>query len=309
MTTLSPLILSQSLVDGDVTDDHNGKSIELLFLGCEDNPPYGPTEHTANLFLDLICRGIKACSSNTTNVVLKVFAVSKGNFPNDKDFENCNGVILPGSFNSAYDEEPWIVKLKQLIQKELVANQRPTMGVCFGHQLYAHSFEEGLAIKCPAGCQAGRKKLELTKEGLKWLTNNNKTHNTEGLDLYYTHGDMVSRLPPQGFSLGGNNKVPIQAAIYFAKSPTGGGDDYDPTNNKSNKPIAITFQAHPEFAASEELGLVQTFGNIIQKMEERNDITAKDRLIAEEDAKRQFKKVESNSIQTMVAVGKAFGWF
>lgn len=293
-TSSSPLILKQSLVGGNVV---KGKSIEILFLGCELKAPYGPNEKTATLFLHLFCRALAACSSKTTEVILKVFEVSKGNFPTEQDFDNCDGAILPGSFNSAYDKEPWILKLIQVIQNELFQKQLPTLGVCFGHQIYAHSFEDGMAIKCPDGCQAGRKKCKLTKEGEQWLTN------PQGLDLYYTHGDMVAKLPRQAVSLGGNSSVPIQAALYFAHPPNDIGED------ENNKPIAVTFQAHPEFASSKELGLEQTFDRIIQTMEERNDISPEERQFAKEDAKSQFENVESHSIKAMVAVGKAFGWF
>ena len=291
----TPAILNQSV--GDQNETGEEESLELLFLGCESKPPYGPYLHTATLFLKLVCQAIQeSLPDKNVNVAIKVFSLSQGNFPGSQDFENCDGVILPGSFNSAYDTDDWIIQLKQVIQQELVAKQRPTLGVCFGHQLYSHSFEEtGGACKCPAGPQAGRKSCKLTKAGLKFLKNDNSSGN---LDLYYTHGDMVEKLPPQGMSLGGNDKVPIQAAIYFA-------DD----TNKSETPIAVTFQAHPEYASSKELGVDQTLGNIMKAMEERGDITPSDRELAQADANTQFDMVESDSIQVMVAAGKALGWF
>jgi GMP synthase-like glutamine amidotransferase len=285
----TPTILQRTI------GDQIGKSIELLFLGCEENAPYGPYHHTATLFLNLICRALESCATKTNRVTLKVYSVSQGNFPASQDFETCDGVILPGSFSSAYNSDSWILQLKEVIQNELVANRRKTMGVCFGHQLYSHSFEQGEAVKCRAGPQAGRKTSKLTEAGLKWLS---KT--TDNLDLFYTHGDMVDRLPPQGLSLGGNDKVPIQSAIYFCQEPKEDGN---------NEPIAITFQAHPEYASSRELGLEQTLVDIMEAMEKRGDLTTEDRQTAEEDAAKQFENVESDSIQVMIAVGKTFGWF
>ena len=35
-------------------------------LGCEDHPPYGPTESTAALFLEVICQAILLSSSLST---------------------------------------------------------------------------------------------------------------------------------------------------------------------------------------------------------------------------------------------------
>lgn len=286
----APICLQKTIGDG------GGNSIELLFLGCEDKPPYGPYLHTANLFVDLICRALESCETKTTNVALKVYSVSQGNFPTSKDFETCDGVILPGSFNSAYDNDPWILQLKEVIQTELVANRRKTLGICFGHQLYAHSFEKGEAVKCGAGPQSGRKTSQLTSAGLKWL---NKS--ADNLDLYYTHGDMVERLPPQGIRLGGNSKVPIQAAVYFHQEPI--------DENENNEPIAVTLQAHPEFASSRGVGLEQTLLNIMHVMEKTGGITVDDRKMAEDDAIKNFDSVESASIQVMIATGKALGWF
>eukprot|EP00980_Cylindrotheca_fusiformis_P028285 scaffold22589_cov138-Cylindrotheca_fusiformis.AAC.48 len=288
--SFSPTVMQRSVGDG------IGDAIELLFFGCEENPPYGPYLHTAGLFLDLICRALESCTTKTKSVTLKVFPVSQGKFPTSQDFETCDGVILPGSFSSAYGNDPWILQMKEVIQNELVANQRKTFGICFGHQLYSHSFDQGETVKCRAGHQAGRKTSRLTDSGLKLL---NRT--TEELHLYYTHGDMVDRLPPQGVPLGGNDKVPIQAAVYFSKEPKGNGEN--------DTPIAITFQAHPEYASSRDLGLKKTLFSIIETMEQRGDISTEDSKVAEEDASKEFERVESDSLQVMVAVGKTFGWF
>ncbi|CAJ1922026.1 unnamed protein product [Cylindrotheca closterium] len=287
----SPLILEKFVGNGDTT----GKKLELLFIGCEAKPPYGPHEHTANLFLQLIVRALESCTTTTTKVVIHVYSTSQGNYPSKDALEKCDGVILPGSFNSAYDEDEWVLQLKEWIQTELVAKERKTLGVCFGHQLYAHSYEQGQATKCGAGPQAGRKSITLTEDGKKLLCSEETSK--DSLNLYYTHGDMVQKLPSQASKLGGNEKVPIQSAIYFANA------------SPSKKPIAITFQAHPEFGCDRQLGMEKTLYEIMEVMKSRGDLSEGDWEQAKEDAAAKYEAVESDSIGVMIAVGKTFGWF
>jgi GMP synthase-like glutamine amidotransferase len=284
------------------------RELRLLFLGCEAKPPYGPYKHTATLFMDLIVRALQEIGAPAYKVIIDVYHVSQNQFPPRTVYGDVDGIILPGSFNAAYDSEPWILELAKIIQEELVAKQRPTLGVCFGHQLYAHSFEAGGAIKCPAGPQAGRKVSELTSHGKRWLNTTNSTGTTKdsstddstdensGLELFYSHGDMVEKLPPQGISLGGTKEVPVQAAIYFSA-----------TNDQ--KPIAITFQAHPEYASSKSLGLEGTLGPILKAMHDRQDITDEELERAGGDAIKEFEAVEKQSIQTMITTGRILGWF
>ena len=345
-----PTIVQRRVVVGDDDEDDTVQSSEqdegqlvLIMLGCEAKPPYGPYIHTATLFLDLICLALKKIQENESSsnrivqkVIIKVYETSNNHFPLSKDYKSCHGVILPGSFNSAYEQEPWIMKLKDVIQTELVANQVPTLGVCFGHQLYAHSFHpEGGAIKCPAGHQAGRIISTLTKDGQTYLAGNNKNvyddeNNDRGDDpfqLFYTHGDMVEKLPKSGINLGGTDNVPIQAALYYAPDPDAGASTHHKHDNESQQQeqpkrqrvlsesskkrqiIAVTFQAHPEYGTSKELGLDRTLKQILEAMEERGGLTPDQKQRAMADAEKEFEHVQKKSIQTMIQVGKLLGWF
>ena len=286
------------------------RELRLLFLGCEAQPPYGPYEHTAALFLDLITRALQeidATNYDYYKIVMDVYHVSEHQFPPRSVYGDYNGIILPGSFSAAYDTDPWILELCNVIQEELVPNQRPTLGVCFGHQILAHSFPQGGAIKCPAGPQAGRKAAQLTSHGKQWLFDGStkapsslesdtvdRNEERDALHLFYSHGDMVEKLPPQGRVLGGTKEVPIQTAIYLTEH---------------NKPFAITFQAHPEYASSQSVGLEGTLNPILQAMHERRDISSEEWKRAKADAKKEYTMVEQQSIQTMITAGRLLGWF
>jgi hypothetical protein len=164
----------------------------FILLGCEDHAPYGPTDKTAQLFLDLLCRGLvqsRSSISPTGELIehvtfrICVWRVKAEEYPTEEEWEESDGVLIPGSFSAAYDEEPWIVQLKQVIRTHIMLPQRNTLGVCFGHQIMAHAVEGGLAVKCPSGHQAGPHTLYLTPTGQRLLHRNNT------VDLLYTHGD------------------------------------------------------------------------------------------------------------------------
>ena len=124
--------------------------------------------------------------------------------------------------------------------------------------------------------------------------------NRQELDLYYTHGDMVKRLPTCAVSLGGTDIVPIQAAAYYRSQ--------EEAESNPTRPIAITFQAHPEYA-SPELGLDKTLGSILEAMQERGDISSDEKEVMRQDSIDHYAEVERDSIDVMKTVGILLGWF
>lgn len=329
LTTLTRTVRS-SFNDGSADSNTlvEEKDLLLLFLGCEVLPPYGPYEHTATLFLDLIAAAVAKTLREGYNhqrtVRLRVYGVSssisdQSLYPSDNDLMECDGVILPGSFSSAYDDAhvPWIAKLKDWIQTNLVAQTIPTLGVCFGHQLYAHSFPDGTAVKCPAGPQAGRKTTALTPSGQAFLKIANDDSNdamittttNSSMDLFYTHGDMVDHLPPRGVSLGGNDTVPIQSVLYVS-DPAGVahpekillGKTY--RKDEECRVIAVTFQAHPEFSGLGD----QTLHNTMALMNRNGDLCQEDFLSAKTDAFETTALVRDQSVAATIAAGRLLGW-
>ena len=319
-TVLEQLVLPVSLPssNGEPCEEQSAppsEELSLLFLGCEANPPYGPYIHTATLFLELIRKALEKCSKNPMLVRLTVFPASEGHLPESAD--PYDGVILPGSFNSAYDQDNWVLRLSKFIQEELVAKAKPTMGVCFGHQIYAHSFggngksvDGGVCVKCPAGKQIGPCTFPTTAVG-------QTVFQQSSLSLYYTHGDMVESLPYIGLSLGGNDVVPIQSAMYFASpeqaaaAAAAAASDGDVSSflSSSLSPMAITFQAHPEYATSRELGVDKTLMKIMDHMMDLGLVTTEHRDVARKKAYEEYDRIEQQSSQVMITVGRLLGWF
>lgn len=284
---------------GSLRNGEKPRRLRLAMLGCEDKPPYGPTEHTAALFLDLICESLQELAPTSCWIVsIAIYRVQQFDYPETAEEWNAyDGILLPGSFSAAYDNEEWIEKLRQVILKEIHGKGRPTLGICFGHQVFAHAFPDGKSLKCPAGAQAGRKSFALTQAGADLLMFQNDKKNVE---LYYTHGDMVQTLPSCAISLGGNEKVPIEAAAYYRSKEEASSDDA--------QAIAITFQAHPEYA-SPELGLHKTLGSILCAMRDRGDFSSQLEKEYRQDAIDHYAAIERDSIDVIKTVGILLGWF
>jgi GMP synthase-like glutamine amidotransferase len=298
-----PLIL-QKKVHGRQDDGSSplvARKLSLMMLGCEDNPPYGPTEHTGKLFLELIAQTLEECISTTETwvVTIAVYRVKIGEYP--EDWDAYDGIILPGSFNSAYDAEPWIDKLKHVIQDEIVKKSRPTMAICFGHQVLADSFDQGHAKKYKEGTRAGRYAMATTEAGATFF--GGRSH----VQLYYTHGDMVDRLPSCAVALGQEGEgLPVQSAAYFKSHDDAHRFQLDPY---SVSPYAISFQAHPEYSVSRELGLDFTLGRILNLMVEKNHISKEFKKVAGKDAEAEYDAVHRQSKDAFIVSAKALGWF
>lgn len=299
-----PIILETSV--GEVTSNASSnttRSLRLAMLGCEENPPYGPSDHTGELFLELLRQAlIGQCTllGEVWDVSIAVYRVQLGEYPSN--WEVYDGILLPGSFSAAYETDPWIEKLKHVIQEEIVSKQRPTLGICFGHQIIAHSFVGGHAKKYDGGSRGGRFAMATTKAGSQLFGNR------DDVELYYTHGDMVEKLPSCAFALGGESdfNLPVQCAAYFKDETQ--AQQFE-AGNGSVRPYAITFQAHPEYAVSRELGLNFTFGRILELMEKKDLMSAASTLAAKADSDIKFDTVHAHSKNALIASAKALGWF
>jgi GMP synthase-like glutamine amidotransferase len=216
-------------------------------------------------------------------------------FDYPESYKGFDGVLLPGSFSAAYDEDEWIVKLKEVIRNDLWANKIPTLGICFGHQILAHALDGGLARKCPAGPQAGCRFLDDMTEA----SNSFVADPDSRIPLLYTHGDMVEKLPIMATRLGGTSTVPIQAGLYYSSILS--------EESTSEEPLFITFQAHPEYASE---GPDQpTLKTILAMMEERGDISGEERKTAMGIVEEQWETIYASSVQVLVSTCRLLKWF
>jgi GMP synthase-like glutamine amidotransferase len=349
------IVLRESVVVRGISTNRN---LSLMMIACEQCPPYGGMYSTASMFLHLITTAIQekhnrrnkitsaGAEKDLTRIDVSIFIYNAQtlDYPtSDEEWDSFDGIILPGSFNSAYDSLEWIQYLKeQVILKRIHPYQRKTLGICFGHQIMAHAFyPDGLATPCKAGSQMGCKVMYGMSSSSNITTTSNKTtawnllvpdsdrttactcskRTKRECHLYYTHGDMVAKLPPCAIPLACTSNVDIVAAAFFGSSEDamqyqekgiGTESKSVPSINPIKLPYAITLQAHPEFFDSD--GLAKHFRLCIKSMmyPQKSVLSEQEQASCDSifhGALIHKDEVWNDTMDLMIRVGAIFNWF
>ena len=139
------------------------------------------------------------------------YNVVDGEFPSGP--EAADGWLITGSKHGAYEDLPWIAPLEELI-RDIYADGRPLVGVCFGHQIIAQALG-GTVEKFDGGWSVGVTEYEI--EGTR-------------LPLNAWHQDQVTKLP-EGAQVVGSSAFCDYAALLYGNH-------------------IYTIQPHPEFTAT-----------------------------------------------------------
>jgi len=151
----------------------------------------------------------------------QTYAVVDGAFPGCVD--DADGWLITGSKHGAYEDHDWIPPLEQLI-RDIYADGRPMIGVCFGHQIVAQALG-GKVAKFDGGWSVGHRSYEI---------------NGETMHLNAWHQDQVVDVP-DGAEVIGSNDFCAHAALLY--------------DNR-----ILTIQPHPEFNAEVIDLLIRTRG-------------------------------------------------
>ena len=117
-----------------------------------------------------------------SDVEIQRYEITLGEHPERTD--ECDAWIISGSVHGVHDDFDWLHQLEDFVSN-LLAQERKTIGICFGHQLIA-KLEGGEVEKAKIGWCAG----------VTHYLDETSGHNGERqLRLIASHQDQVVRMP------------------------------------------------------------------------------------------------------------------
>ena len=134
-----------------------------------------------------------------------------------------DGYVISGSKYGVYEDLPWILELQEFV-RQCWAQHIKMVGVCFGHQLIAHSLG-GKTEKADVGWGFGIHTTKIT-QAQPWMDSPGELINGQ-YKLVVIHQDQVVDVPPAFRTIGENDFCPNSMIVA------------------DNKMLGI--QGHPEF--------------------------------------------------------------
>ncbi|USH03866.1 gamma-glutamyl-gamma-aminobutyrate hydrolase family protein [Grimontia kaedaensis] len=172
--------------------------MRIGLLLCDDVKPDLQTAHRN--YPDMFDTTLRKVDPSLS---LRCYRVMDGEYP--EDIDECDGYVISGSRYSVYDDLPWIKQFESFV-KTLYEKGKPTVGICFGHQMMAQALG-GKVERSEKGWGVGIATSHLsTEEKAKqpWLQKLKPD-----FSLVVSHQDQVSQLPPDSTTLASSDFCPV----------------------------------------------------------------------------------------------------
>ncbi|NKB62344.1 MAG: hypothetical protein GKR95_09510 [Gammaproteobacteria bacterium] len=171
--------------------------LNVGLLLCDDVPESAQEEY--GTYGELFQKSI---DDSASEIQLTAIHCHKGEtLPAPEDFD---GYVITGSKYAVYEDIPWILDLQGFVRKCWDQNIR-MVGICFGHQLIAHSLG-GKTEKADVGWGFGIHAAKVTQPQ-PWM-NNRETLRGDQYRLIVIHQDQVVKVPPEFKTVAENDFCP-----------------------------------------------------------------------------------------------------
>lgn len=185
-------------------------------------PPELIGEHNSygSMFIDLL-------GASNAELDFKTYRLLDDQFPDSVG--TCDGWVITGSRHGAYENLPWMLRLKEFLL-DCLRVQKKVVGICFGHQILAEAMG-GKVEKSEKGWGIGPHTYYLNESSTCTDGESNS------LTINALHQDQVVLLPPSAEILAYSDFCQYAGLSY--------GD------------WAMSLQSHPEFSDSYEKALIE----------------------------------------------------
>lgn len=174
------------------------RPLRIAVLECDTPQPQTRARFGSytGLFTALLQQASSSSSSSTSSTDLHITGHDVvNNLYSYPSLDEVDALLLTGSRHTAYDNDPWILKLVDFTKRALAANCR-IVGVCFGHQILGRAVGTGVG-KCEKGWEVAVTDVSLTEKGKELF----------GLDVMVSRRFPPSQPPQPSFPMPGSNPM------------------------------------------------------------------------------------------------------